>query len=86
MTALILKPTGAYYGDEWPEDDYVVLDRGKVVGRIMLNSGVPHGRPWFWTITAREHPPSIHSRGNSATREQAMQDFKAQWLTKVNEA
>ena len=39
MTALILKPTGAYCGDEWPEDDYVVLDRGKVVGRIMVEFG-----------------------------------------------
>ncbi len=35
---------------------------------------------WFWTITAREHPPSIHSRGYSGTREEAMTEFKAQWL------
>jgi hypothetical protein len=30
----------------------------------------------MWTITAREQPPSIHNRGYSATREQAMVDFK----------
>jgi hypothetical protein len=29
--------------------------------------------------TAREIPPSIHNRGYSATREQAMADFKKQW-------
>jgi hypothetical protein len=40
----------------------------------------PQGRPWFWTILAREYPPTIHSRGYSTTREQAMADFKAQWL------
>jgi hypothetical protein len=33
-----------------------------------------------WTITAQEYPPTIHNRGYSATREQAMADFKAQWL------
>jgi hypothetical protein len=46
----------------------------------MLDSQAPQGRPWFWTITAREKPPSIHNRGFSATRERAMADFKAQWL------
>lgn len=46
-------------------------------GRIMLHPQAPEGRPWFWTITPREHPPSIHSRGYSETREQAIQDFKA---------
>jgi hypothetical protein len=49
-------------------------------GRIMLHPQAPEGRPWFWTITPREHPPSIHSRGYSETREQAIQDFKALWL------
>ena len=39
------------------------------------------GRPWFWTITAMDYPRTIHSRGYSATREQAMADFKAQWLS-----
>ena len=27
-------------------------------------------RPWFWTITAHEIPPSVYNRGYSATREQ----------------
>jgi len=39
----------------------------------------------MWTITAREYPPTIYSRGYSATREEAMADFKKQWLTHRNE-
>jgi hypothetical protein len=66
------------FGDK---DDHVLLDGGRIIGRIFQLAQAPQGRPWFWTITAREHPPSIHSRGYSATREQAMQDFKAQWLS-----
>jgi hypothetical protein len=37
-------------------------------------------KPWFWTITAVEFPPSVYNKGYSATREQAMADFKARWL------
>jgi hypothetical protein len=77
---LVLKKTGSHYRDgPWKadDDDYVVLNGGLDIGRIFTS---PQGRPWFWTITAREYPPTIHGRGYSATREQAMQDFKAQWL------
>src|SRR5262245_4200208 len=46
--------------------------------------GVRRPEPWFWTITAREIPPSVDSRGYSATREQAMADFKARWSASIN--
>jgi hypothetical protein len=72
-------------GGERSPDDYDVRDsHGKVVGRIMLPPQAPKDQPWFWTITAREIPPSVHNRGYSATREQAMADFKARWLASIN--
>ena len=61
-------------------NDYDVLDADRCIGRIFLSPQSPPDRNWMWTITAGEYPPSIHSRGYSATHEQAMADFKAQWL------
>jgi hypothetical protein len=53
---------------------------GPVIGRIMRHPQAPEGQPWFWTITAREQPPSVYNRGYAASREQAMADFKARWV------
>jgi hypothetical protein len=82
MTTLILKHTkknrlGAI---DWGPNDFDVCEGDHCVGRIFLSVQAPQGRPWFWTITARDYPPTIHSRGYSETREQAMADFKAKWL------
>jgi hypothetical protein len=63
-----------------PADDYEVFDSNRrAIGRIMHHPQAPKDLPWFWTITAREIPPSVHNRGYSATREQAMADLKARW-------
>ena len=62
----ILKPTGSHYKQSWGTDDYVVLNAGKVVGRIMRHPQAPEDKPWFWTIVAREIPPSVHNHGYSA--------------------
>jgi hypothetical protein len=65
---------------EWGPNDLDVLDKDRrCISRIFLSVQGPQGRPWFWTILAREYPPTSHSRGYSATREQAMADFKVQW-------
>jgi hypothetical protein len=79
MANLILALTRRYFGFG-DADDHVVLEGGRVIGRIMLHPQAPDGQPWFWTITAVEFPPSIHNRGYCATREQAMTEFKARWL------
>jgi hypothetical protein len=48
--------------DHWDKDDYDVRlgdGSGPVVGRIMRHPQAPEAQPWFWTITAREQPPSV---------------------------
>jgi hypothetical protein len=57
---------------------------GPVVGRIIRHPQAAKDLPWFWTITAREIPPSVYNRGYSATREQAMADFMARWTATIN--
>ena len=80
MTTLILKHANAPAPIEWGPNDFAILDNDRRwIGRIFLSVQAPQGRPWFWTITAREYPPTIHSRGYLATREQAMADVKAHW-------
>ena len=72
--------------EHWSKDDYDVRlgdGRGPVVGRILLHPQTPQDLPWFWTITAREIPPSVYNHGYSATREQAMADFKTRWAATV---
>jgi hypothetical protein len=41
MKPLILKKTASHYGGDWSDDDYVVLDNDKVIGRIMLHPQAP---------------------------------------------
>jgi len=76
MADLKLSPTRKHY----PKDDYAVLDGGRVIGRIVRQTQPPEGRPWFWSITAPDIPPSLDKRDYSATREEAMAALKARWI------
>ena len=60
------------------EEDFLVLDDGVSVGRIMTGKG-PNAKPhWYWSIT---FALPFHGRdGKTETKEQAMQAFKARWL------
>ena len=80
MSDLRLAPTNRYFVFGGT-DDYVVLDSERVIGRILIQPQAPEGQPWFWTITAADKTPSVYNKGYAATREQAMADFKARWLS-----
>ena len=87
-TKLVLVPARKSRGaDHWDKDDCDVRLRdrsGTVVGRIMRHPQAPEDQPWFWTITAREQPPSVYNRGYAASREQAMRYFKARYVGAVS--
>ena len=61
-------------------DRFVEHHGDRHIGRIFLHAQAPAGRPWFWSIAAGEAKSSIFNKGYSASREQAMADFKAQWI------
>ena len=83
----------SYIGTQKPgcgsldKDDYDVRlgdASGVVIGRIMRHSQAPEAQPWFWTITAREQPPSVFNRGYAVSHEQAMRYFKTRYLGPSN--
>ena len=76
MTGLILKR-----GDpsRRREDDYDVLEDGKVVGRIFkVPAAAPEGRPWMWASGHGRHFKSA-AHGYAETREAAMEAFAKSW-------
>lgn len=58
---------------------HIVLDGGRVVGRIMPHPQGPPGRPWLPAITTVEMTPSVDNRGYPATRAEATAGLKARW-------
>ena len=62
-TLTLKRPSKSRPSGEWSDDDYDVRDGDRVIGRIMLFPQAPHGRPWFWSITAGEAKSSIFNKG-----------------------
>jgi len=77
MNNLIVAPTHRCFGIG-DKNDCTVLDKGRCIGHIVLSRQAPKERPWFGTIL-----PTTDSRGYSATREQAMANFKSQWWARM---
>ncbi len=75
---LIRKNTANHYGKpDWGENDFVVLDNGQVVGRIMLHPQAPKAQPWMWTITACDMPPSTHNHGYAGSLDDCQSEIQS---------
>jgi hypothetical protein len=62
--------------DIWGEDDYVVLDADRVVGRIYPET--IHGEPrWLWFLQTGPAPPP--NSGMAASLEEAKAAFKKRY-------
>jgi hypothetical protein len=74
MTGLILKraPIG------WNQDDFDVLENGKIVGRIFKVPIAPQDRHWMWASGHNGHIRRA-AHGYEPTREQAMAAFAKSW-------
>ena len=62
------------------EDDYDVLENGKVVCRTFhLDAAAPEGRPWMWASGQSADSVSRAAHGYAETREAAMAAFAKSW-------
>jgi hypothetical protein len=75
---LFLRPT--VIGGDRLENDFVVIWDGISIGRILLQTGVPSGRPnWSWSL-AFPHKPQDHAhRGLCSDRAECQRRFKVAW-------
>jgi hypothetical protein len=62
------------------DDDYLVIWRGLVVGRLLKQSGVAWGQPdWYWGINFGHRPQTGNMRGNCRNVDEAKAAFQAAW-------
>src|SRR5262245_28198380 len=62
------------------DDDFDVYYGDRVIGRIVRHPQASREAPWFWAITSEGYNASLADRGYAASREDAVVQFKAQWL------
>jgi len=64
----------------WNQDDYDVLENGKIVGRIFFLDAVgPQDRHWMWASGHSAASVKRAAHGYEATREAAMAAFAKSW-------
>jgi len=66
--AKVSRPSG-----QWRSDDYDVIFKGAVVGRLFLSPAAPQDRQWMWI---QNRTPA---HGYEPTRETAMAAFAKSW-------
>jgi hypothetical protein len=70
---LILRTMKKHMGWDDAKDDYVVLDRGKSVGRIYKDHSEVR---WFWSVNTSPFPAPPPNNGLIRSLEEAKQQFK----------
>jgi hypothetical protein len=77
---LILKRASASRpSGHWSDDDFDVLCKGVVVGRIFNANAAPVGSPWMWTLIFPHQKGRKPTHGYAATLEAAMAAFAKSW-------
>jgi hypothetical protein len=79
VAQLILKRASASRSSgQWSDDDYDVLENGKIVGRIFRSPAAPTSRQWMWASGHGGHVERA-AHGHEPTREAAMAAFAKSW-------
>ncbi len=73
---LVLRTMKTHMGWDDAKDDYVVLDRGKSVGRIYK---VHSEARWSWSVNTSPFPAPPPNNGLAGSREEAKQQFKQRY-------
>lgn len=82
---LFLKRAEKCRPGQFSNNDFDLFDGDKLVGQILWNPDAPPKRTWYWSVLLRSRP-GRRDRGYAATREIALEKFKARWdrLRRVN--
>lgn len=79
---MTLVPAGkAYSSAAWPDDHFAVMHAGKPIGGMSRESMSGNAERWWWEITTRDahRAPAATIKGAAASRNDAMQAFRAAW-------